>query len=859
MHWIRLAFISLFSFLFVTSGAFFKKSIALLLCGVFTLNALTCSAQIDNGSQAIAAVPPSTNKVSADESLEESDVELIGQIPRARVRNQPFPSNNPQQLEPNFQLTPQLEQREPVINESNEFVNTALQETLFFISQIDHRFTNLLNSGLAVEQAVNEVRVFLESSSNAGQVISESVVSTTDGGLAWLHQSGIPVFLDPDMYSTELNISRNSSNENLIAQAYYLEDDLEVNDKSIQFEMSNKLNENSDQINPDESIVLATGNILVLSPFAWENLIGKFDLDESVMAKLRAEFGSKVDHKRNTVRDNPTISWNDFTDLEGYGVITISTHGSIVNIPGISDSEKPGFINTGIKANSVELGKFENFSRKPLDLNLIRQSGERSFQNFLKSTFGVTTKGTFSIGPEFVRKYVELSASNHPLVYLNSCEVLATSSLAQAFREKGAETVIGYTILAFVGSYLSSSTQVFDELLDGTKVGELSLFNTGIRGYPSGTFDIFRSHRGDFRGFGNPNLVIISRNSSDPPRPEHLPEPSRSPGTGNKKKGTSYGDPHLITFDGHRYSFQTVGEYILAKSTDGYFQVQTRQSPVNRNLSLNSAVAMQVGSDRVAFYSKDFPDSDTTTPLRVNAAPTTIQGESLSLPGGGIIYKKSDSDYVVQWNTGEQVAVNIYQRGQYNYMDIFPFVFESQAGQIVGLLGNADGNPDNDLRFRSGNLLPTKSTYGDLNQIINNIAPVQIPLGELEKLYFQQLNRDFGSSWRVTPEESLFDYAPGQTTDSFTDRAFPDAYLTLDMLPPDALQAARSACSQAGVDSSLMEGCIFDVGFTGYSEFAYRASQVSNILDVVESVIPGFQNPIPEIIRHIPRIPGLNF
>jgi hypothetical protein len=55
----------------------------------------------------------------------------------------------------------------------------------------------------------------------------------------------------------------------------------------------------------------------------------------------------------------------------------------------------------------------------------------------------------------------------------------------------------------------------------------------------------------------------------------------------------SYGDPHLITFDGYRYSFQTVGEFILAKSSDRVFEVQTRQSPVNRSLSLNSAVAMR--------------------------------------------------------------------------------------------------------------------------------------------------------------------------------------------------------------------------------------------------------------------------
>ncbi len=61
MRWIRLAFISLFCFLFITSGAFFKKSIALFLCSVFTLNALTCSTWISDESRAIAISPLSSN------------------------------------------------------------------------------------------------------------------------------------------------------------------------------------------------------------------------------------------------------------------------------------------------------------------------------------------------------------------------------------------------------------------------------------------------------------------------------------------------------------------------------------------------------------------------------------------------------------------------------------------------------------------------------------------------------------------------------------------------------------------------------------------------------------------------------
>jgi hypothetical protein len=51
--------------------------------------------------------------------------------------------------------------------------------------------------------------------------------------------------------------------------------------------------------------------------------------------------------------------------------------------------------------------------------------------------------------------------------------------------------------------------------------------------------------------------------------------------------GRSYGDPHLSSFDGATYSFQTVGEFVLAKS-DGDFEIQTRQQAVSEDFSLNT-------------------------------------------------------------------------------------------------------------------------------------------------------------------------------------------------------------------------------------------------------------------------------
>ena len=47
-------------------------------------------------------------------------------------------------------------------------------------------------------------------------------------------------------------------------------------------------------------------------------------------------------------------------------------------------------------------------------------------------------------------------------------------------------------------------------------------------------------------------------------------------------QGRSYGDPHLVSFDGARYSFQTVGEFTYAQSNSGNVVVQNTSKTYGR-------------------------------------------------------------------------------------------------------------------------------------------------------------------------------------------------------------------------------------------------------------------------------------
>ena len=334
------------------------------------------------------------------------------------------------------------------------------------------------------------------------------------------------------------------------------------------------------------------------------------------------------------------------------------------------------------------------------------------------------------------------------------------------------------------------------------------------------------------------------------------PPQNLRPNPDKNKTGSSYGDPHIVTFDGYRYSFQTVGEFTLVKSTDRNFEVQVRQSPVpGAQLSLNSAVAIKSGNSRIAIYGQSLPDSDTSTPIRVDGRPYPAQGGTL--PNGTVIAQQGQGSYIIQTTSGEVVSVRKTSRNNLSYMDVNPSIPDI-AGRYTGLLGNSNGNPKDDLQTRSGQVIETQSTYGQIAQTASSFIPgvgrIAGLVSKVENIVFDQLYKEFGNSWRISQADSLFDYKAGHTTDTFTDRGFPSSYRTLAMLSPTQVQTATAACQQARVSPEQLEGCIFDVGFTGDSGFAETASQALEIVNTINQLIPN-AIPLPKLPISIPGLP----
>lgn len=270
------------------------------------------------------------------------------------------------------------------------------------------------------------------------------------------------------------------------------------------------------------------------------------------------------------------------------------------------------------------------------------------------------------------------------------------------------------------------------------------------------------------------------------------------------------GDPHQRTFDGLRYDFHGVGEFVLARSTTDSLQVQTRHSlpyPDGDYWTVVNAVAMNVAGDVVSVYQRELSGSI----IVVNGAPASLAAGGMSLPNGGMLTVLSNGSVDVHWPDGsELVAVPIGVWGLNVSLSVIP----SRAGHLTGLAGNFDANPANDLVTSTGVILPVPPSASDLYPT-------------------------FANSWRITSGTSLFTYAAGESTATYTDLGAP--YTTSPPpLSPAQTAYANAVCSSAGVaDYTLLAECVYDVGSTGQPAFADGFAALQDITPTQVSIASG--------------------
>jgi hypothetical protein len=260
-------------------------------------------------------------------------------------------------------------------------------------------------------------------------------------------------------------------------------------------------------------------------------------------------------------------------------------------------------------------------------------------------------------------------------------------------------------------------------------------------------------------------------------------------------EGSSWGDPHLVTPDDLKYDFMAVGDFVLTRSTaagDG-LEIHTRygRPDGDKEFSWNKAVAMRVEGDVVELHA----GTPGLIDIVVNGQDVTVPVDgAMELEGGGVI-SRAPLYITVSWPDRTQVEV-----APSGVDGVLAYVRtslpSSRYGQVEGLLGNFDGDPENDIRIRGG-------------AVLSDPTPL-----ELYTTYRESWWVPFGTA------ESLFSRGTEQFDPSFP----PRAVNVFDLDTEDVIRASQ-VCLDAGVlDGEILDACVLDVVLTGDDRWAAVAA-----------------------------------
>lgn len=287
---------------------------------------------------------------------------------------------------------------------------------------------------------------------------------------------------------------------------------------------------------------------------------------------------------------------------------------------------------------------------------------------------------------------------------------------------------------------------------------------------------------------------------------------------GGLDEGSDNGDPHIHTVDGKRYDFQAAGEFILLRDREG-LEVQTRQTPVltanpitdqytglKSCVSLNTAIAARVGTHRISYQPGGEPGIFL---FFVDGKQSRLSPRGLNLDGNHVSGFDVDGvmglrvDYL---HHAVLIATPLFWT-PHNMWYLNISISRTQADE--GLMGSI---PEDTWLP----LLPSGASVGPMPQNLNE--------------RYVTLYKTFADAWRLTDLSSLFVYAKGTSTSTFTDKDWPAGEPPCELKPqfeipgwvvPQGMdiEEAKQIC-QIITDEGLNKDCVFDVATAGDEDFA---------------------------------------
>jgi len=282
------------------------------------------------------------------------------------------------------------------------------------------------------------------------------------------------------------------------------------------------------------------------------------------------------------------------------------------------------------------------------------------------------------------------------------------------------------------------------------------------------------------------------------------------------KVGICYGDPHFLTFDEQVWRFNGKGEFILLEQINNLDQnilesnglaIQGRFSQLSTKLvTILSAISIKDGNSRISIYLNQFGNVNIF--LKDSQNPQMISiGNSFISQDGILISRIEDSKYQIVLPTSGVSIIIISRFSMLNLIVILP---NSLKSKTRGLLGNWNGNKNDDFILRNGN------GNGNIIAITSN---------------FETLHSSFGLKYMINEDESLFIYSNGTNFNLFNDNLFiPNFEINFGSIEFE--NQARSGCIGSNID---LDACLFDVSQTQNILASQISLEIGNIYDNLKS------------------------
>lgn len=183
----------------------------------------------------------------------------------------------------------------------------------------------------------------------------------------------------------------------------------------------------------------------------------------------------------------------------------------------------------------------------------------------------------------------------------------------------------------------------------------------------------------------------------------------------------TFGDPHLVTLDGYKYTFNGRGEFTLVQSLNGSLMVQVRmtepiistgnesnQTLTGRGTVITAIVAKHIESDTVQFEVVD------------GRLVTLVNGDEIHFDelsdqqfNNVTVSNKGNGTVSAALTTGVTITIresnNILSSVAVTLSDVY-------YGDTIGLLGQYNGNKEDDLMPKNESItVPSNSSTEDIH------------------------------------------------------------------------------------------------------------------------------------------------